>query len=461
LLTVKVSTSFPECFNRQTPGGQGIWRDIRFVVNEDVPECDYWVVYEGLADVESTRCPKENVFLITGEPPSSKTYERDFIQQFSLVVTSHADMDHPNILLSQQALPWHIASLNRNSIATKIYDDFVGSTSNKNQILSVITSDLEITEGHRKRKAFVYKLKAHFGDRLDVFGRGIRDIEDKWDAIAPYKYHIVLENSYYENYWSEKLADCFLGDAYPFYYGCPNIDSYFPSGALRKINIDNFDDTVQLIEEAIENDVFRSSQHSRSIAKNLVLNKYNLFELIASFCQHDANRKWKDEVALYPESHFVNTRYDRFKDNLEHAISEGDMDRITDLAGRCSYEYACYLQDLFRQGDYNRIASLTSCEQLSSGEAYFFYGRALKCLNQYEQAASMLQRYLSSVADRYHLAKAQDRINNRDLYVSAHFHIGEILFREQPDQARYYFNKCMELTGNNHKMADQYLKQLS
>ena len=40
----------------------------------------------------------------------------------------------------------------------------------------------------------------------------LNDIPDKWDAIAPYKYHIVFDNLLSNRtHWSEKLADSFLG----------------------------------------------------------------------------------------------------------------------------------------------------------------------------------------------------------------------------------------------------------
>ena len=46
---IKISTQFPEWpLLRQTPGSKGIWDNCQFFVNQDVEECDMWVVYEGL-----------------------------------------------------------------------------------------------------------------------------------------------------------------------------------------------------------------------------------------------------------------------------------------------------------------------------------------------------------------------------------------------------------------------------
>jgi len=109
----------------------------------------------------------------------------------------------------------------------------------KKNFCRIIYSDKKLTEGHVKRHEFVASLKAHFGDELDIFGRGFRYVSDKWDAIADYKYHIVIENSRFPHYWTEKLADAFLGWSLPIYYGCPNITDYFDPNSFVSIDIES------------------------------------------------------------------------------------------------------------------------------------------------------------------------------------------------------------------------------
>ena len=53
------------------------------------------------------------------------------------------------------------------------------------------------------------------GPRFAVYGRGWRDVADKAEAILPHKYHLVLENTVMPSYWTEKLADAWLGHAFP------------------------------------------------------------------------------------------------------------------------------------------------------------------------------------------------------------------------------------------------------
>ncbi|MGB9176342.1 MAG: hypothetical protein WCB46_06350, partial [Methanoregula sp.] len=62
MLDIKISTQFPDWpLIRQTPGGKGIWGQSRFHIdNPDIPECDYWVVYEGLLQKETIACPRDH-----------------------------------------------------------------------------------------------------------------------------------------------------------------------------------------------------------------------------------------------------------------------------------------------------------------------------------------------------------------------------------------------------------------
>ena len=53
---------------------------------------------------------------------------------------------------------------------------------------------------------------------LDIFGRGIRPINDKSEALNKYKYHIVVEN-FRTSPLDRKLSDAFLAECLPFYAG--------------------------------------------------------------------------------------------------------------------------------------------------------------------------------------------------------------------------------------------------
>jgi len=312
MIKIKLSTEFPEWpIERQTPESSGIWKDCEFIINKSAEECDAWVVYDGILQEESVICSKENLIFITAEPETVRNYHHEFLNQFNTIITSNRQIKHKNIVYTQQALPWMVGRRVKNEVNisfSKDYDELKSiNFYNKTKLISVISSNKVFTEGHRRRLDFVKALKEHFGDKIDVFGRGICDIEDKWDAIAPYKYHIALENSSIDDYWTEKLADCYLGGAYPFYYGCPNLSKYFSEESFASIDVNDSESSIKIIEAAIANNLYEKSIDKILESKNLILDKYNLFPMLSEFVQKNYKENNKKElITLKPEVYFIN-----------------------------------------------------------------------------------------------------------------------------------------------------------
>jgi len=303
MIKVKVTTQHPNWpLIRQTPRSLGIIDECHFIINQDIEECDYWFVLDGLLKSESTKCPRQNIILVTWEPPTIKSYNKNFINQFDLVITCQKEIKHKNIVYSHQAHPWFVG---------KTYDELkLPQKSHKDKIISIITSDKIFTEGHQKRYEFALKLKNHFGESIDLYGRGIRDFEDKWEVLAPYRYSIAIENLAYENWLTEKLPDCFLAETYPFYYGCPNVGNYFSKDSFTKIDIEDFDNSIQIIEKIISDENHYDKYYKNIIESKLkYLDQESLFPLLRSFIDKEniSNKKKLTKpkiVTIHPEDRF-------------------------------------------------------------------------------------------------------------------------------------------------------------
>ena len=312
MINVKITTPFPDWpLIRQTPNKSGKWKNIQFYVNDDsIDKCDFFVVYDGLNKENILRCNSKNTLFITGEPETVKKYNSSFLNQFSYVITSQKNIKHKGLILSQQSLMWMVGGNYSNgkwkSEFTKDYDELKKiNTYTKNKLISVILSNKDITLGHKQKNLFVKKLKEHFGEKLDVFGVGHNEIEDKWTAISNYKYHLVLENCSINHYWTEKLADCYLAGAFPFYYGCKNLNTYFSPESYIKININKVDESIEIIKEAISKNTFENSQEHISHAKQLVLDKYNIFPMLTEFINCNLYVSSNNELlSIKPENNF-------------------------------------------------------------------------------------------------------------------------------------------------------------
>jgi len=240
MINVKLSTCAPLWpWLRQLPGGKAEWGPFRFHIDCDVKDCDVWVVFESLEKTEIVDCPPERVIFIAGEPDSIGSYQPAFLEQFFYVISGRQDLVHPRQLRLQQGHPWFVE---------KTYDELLQLPPvAKTHDVCVISSNKAFTEGHQQRLAFVEVLKQILGDRLDVYGRGIRDFESKWEVLAPYRYAIVLENFSGDDFLTEKLPDAWLAYCYPLYFGCTNVGRYFKEGAWREVNLSKPEEAASTI----------------------------------------------------------------------------------------------------------------------------------------------------------------------------------------------------------------------
>lgn len=300
LTTYDYSPLIRENFLKQTPNLSGEWENFKFYLNEKIDTCDYWVVFDYLPKEDSTYCPKENTLFITGEPSAIKKYNEKFLSQFSKIITCQRKIKHPHVYYTTSGHAWR---------SKKSYDELYGHGNvEKNKLICIVVSNKSGTPGHKKRLDFCLNLKKHFGDKIDIFGRGINDFDDKWDVLAPYKYSIAIENSVERDYMTEKIGDCFISLTFPFYYGCPNIDKYYNKDSYQLIDIDDFEKSCDIIEKIIyDNDHY--NQHFKSLveSKNKYLNQYSMIPLIVNFIKSEYEKTISSKekrIEIKPEKEF-------------------------------------------------------------------------------------------------------------------------------------------------------------
>ena len=265
MFNVRLTPYRPELgtiFDRQTKEHSLVSLDGRYRFwignNPEMPDPDFWVVQgKGVRQGETCRVASQNTILLTTEPRSVLYYPQCYIDQFGLVCTCQEQTKHPNVHFGPAILPWFIGyteDVQGKITSCKLDYDKLKTmpTPQKPKLLSVITSNKAFTQGHIDRIKFVEKLKAYYGDALDIYGRGFNDFGDKWDVLSQYKYHIVIENSTQSYYWTEKISDCLIAETFPFYYGCTNMADYVPRQAFEPIDIHRPDEAIKMIDAQIK-----------------------------------------------------------------------------------------------------------------------------------------------------------------------------------------------------------------
>lgn len=260
---------------RQTPDGRGIWDGIRFTV-EPVEECDYLVFLNNRMKTElSVRCPEGNVWALMQEPYvwGFTDWMVEGHHAFSRVYTNHVPSRSGKYVASHPALPWHVL---------RTFDELTTVTvPPKPRKLSWIVGDCRDLPGHMKRLSFLRFLQRDGGLPIDLYGRAVRYIEDKWEGLGPYRYSIAVENASGPDYWTEKIADCFLAWTVPLYHGCPNLERYFPPDSFLRIDIGRPREALETIRRAIAGDDWERRLPALEEARNRVLRHYQLFPYLA------------------------------------------------------------------------------------------------------------------------------------------------------------------------------------
>lgn len=291
LVRIQKDWDFPD-IKQQTPSAGCVWGNVYFTF-DPVTECDLLISLNPPNRDISVRCPKGNKWLFTGESPIEQyKWQIESFKHFDKVFAFWDSSVAENIFHDQTALPWHIG---------RSYNELLKITCEeslfmKNKQVSWVTSNAVHKDGHKLRMSFKdYLLEQNFS--FDLFGRGFNPIDDKFDGIFPYKYSIAIENYSCNDYWTEKIADCFLSWTIPIYWGAKNILSYFPEKSIILIDPSDHKKSLKIIRSAIESDYFCSNIDSLAEARDLVLNKYQLFphvcELINKYNVGEENKRIK------------------------------------------------------------------------------------------------------------------------------------------------------------------------
>tara|TARA_B100001996_G_C18665859_1_gene594853 strand:+ start:559 stop:1596 length:1038 start_codon:yes stop_codon:yes gene_type:complete len=334
MINVKVSISGqPDNLNIQQFIGndENIYENIKFHVNTDIAEADFWFVIESINKSDETCIVNpENIIYLNFETSYPKDYFlnkyiQSYMKQFNLKYGSYNFFDD-SYIVDIPFVPWLINSKNNNSIFEKHERDvnyFLKLNQlEKTKTMSVICSTKNITDNHKARLNFVYKLKEHFQDGLDWFGEGVNEIENKWEGIKDYKYHVALENDSRNNLISEKIYDSFLGLSLPFYYGGTNVSNYFPKESYVNIDIMDLKKSIDIIEKSISQNTYENQFDNIIQAKNLVLKKYNLFFRITSIVKSlndKSNKKLNKPTTIKNVNYFWNTEVN-YKNKIKHFL---------------------------------------------------------------------------------------------------------------------------------------------
>ena len=166
----------------------------------------------------------------------------------------------------------------------------------KPRALSAIASAKSMVAGHRQRLAILAELAARHGDAIDIYGRGLGPLLPgrayqgpldrdsglplgrlcKYDGLRDYRYSLCIENGRERNYYTEKIVDAWMSWTVPLYWGCPNLDDYYPREAFVAVDLEAPGAADEIVRRSRE-PVSRLTLEAIAEARRLALDRYGVW----------------------------------------------------------------------------------------------------------------------------------------------------------------------------------------
>lgn|GEM_PF-1020669 len=240
-----------------------IFDNVEFTT-EKVKKCDLLVVLN--ASKKAVEVKARQAWCLTFEPPVPEVMDgfKNLFGHYDKVYTACKSDAHSNIINTTALSEWWIGKSHHDLLTLPIPE--------KEDRVVWVTGNLDLLEGHRKRMAFLNYVRQNAD--FEIYGKGMDPIDSKWPVYRHAKYTMGIENTFADDYWTEKIADSFLAYSMPIYYGCPNIGKYFPEEAIIRIDIEKPHEAMDIIRKAIEANWWEKNFDAVVKARELVLNRF-------------------------------------------------------------------------------------------------------------------------------------------------------------------------------------------
>ncbi len=282
-----------------TGNAAGDFAGCSFRLNDNCEEADAWFIFEDVVASDSVcNVPEGQVFFLSAETgwshdkflrPSSLPFFRQFGGVFSCYAISGGLGT-----FAPPFLPWMINGNAATYFAPHERDiNYFKQLESveKKHPLSVICSSQTWTPHHRLRLEFVKYLVKELGDDIEWFGRGIREITEKWEGLASFERTLVLENQISSGVYSEKILDPFLSLTGSIYGGAPDIHSYLPVAQRNTINIADFDGSLEKIRKIIAHPPSNQENDSLMQGKEQVLSDLHFLNRVAALAKFSRSKR--------------------------------------------------------------------------------------------------------------------------------------------------------------------------
>jgi hypothetical protein len=238
--------------------------------------------------------PKENVIGLAYEPPIFLGLSLEFVEYAQKYISKYYmgnkyDLPEPFVegysYMSFTLPPSYLPPKNNNTMSIMVSKKGFAPGHKYRHLLvqRILSTNLPIDiygNGCDYYKEFVANNSEILNQSDSIFSflprhRIDRRIKGEFVDIEPYStydFHICVENFRTSHYFSEKIINPLLCSSTPVYWGCENIDSYFPGNAIILTG------SVDTDMEIIKNVLLNPAKYKKHIDVDSIKNKMNLLK---------------------------------------------------------------------------------------------------------------------------------------------------------------------------------------
>ena len=145
----------------------------------------------------------------------------------------------------------------------------------KSKSVSMIYSHKTQASGHRLRHNIAQRVTG-----VDLWGAGAgKPFDTKEEALSPYRFSIVIENTQNPYYFSEKLLDCMALGTIPIYHGATEIGSFFnEKGIITFDTLDDLDEILSSLSPELYAELLPYAEKNQKLVKKYDTQEDWIFE---------------------------------------------------------------------------------------------------------------------------------------------------------------------------------------
>ena len=185
----------------------------------------------------------------------------------------------------------------------------------KTKTISSICSSKYFDPGHIKRIDFLKYIESKYTEsnldfKIDIYNENnchqfknykgvVTPFVDKSKGLMPYKYYFMCENNFEPGFITEKLWEPILCETLVFYCGAPDVNKYIDSLAFVEIDLNNFEESLNIISTAIKEDWYSKRLPYIRKMKDKLLNEMQFFPRIEKLINNYLGNEENDNEITY------------------------------------------------------------------------------------------------------------------------------------------------------------------